>query len=369
MVICAVLAIGCGPKSSDGVLRGGIDPAKTYPPATELRRGINLGNALDAPKEGAWGVRLRVEHFQLAKQSGLDHVRLPVRFSNHAADKAPYTIDTTFLERVDWAIDQALANGLSVILDMHHYEQMMKDPQGHTERFLAMWKQLAERYRSLPSGVLFEILNEPTDKLVTPLWNDIAARCIQTIRAVDPSRTIIVDSTFWAAAKELDGLKLPEDPAVVASFHMYQPILFTHQGASFMGAEYQTVGIVFPGPPAKPVEPVRPALAIDWVKSWFEKYNTLPIDTNPSGERTLAEEFGHVDAFIARTGKRVYMGEFAVVRQADEASRSRWLRRVRDEAERRKIPWAYWDDGGGTRAMNVKQGTWVPSIRDAILGP
>src|SRR6478736_80535 len=63
-------------------------------------RGINLGNALDAPREGAWGVTLEEKHFEMAKAAGLDHIRLPVRFNSHAKNEAPYTIEDSFFKRV-----------------------------------------------------------------------------------------------------------------------------------------------------------------------------------------------------------------------------------------------------------------------------
>jgi endoglucanase len=95
-----------------------VTPSESVP---GFMRGINLGNALDAPSEGAWGVTLLPNHFAMAKAAGLDHVRLPVRFSAHAEQKAPYTIEEALFKRVDWAIDQAAEHGLSIIIDLHHY--------------------------------------------------------------------------------------------------------------------------------------------------------------------------------------------------------------------------------------------------------
>ena len=46
-----------------------------------LGRGINFGNALDAPREGAWGVVLEEEYFGLVAEAGFDAVRIPVRWS------------------------------------------------------------------------------------------------------------------------------------------------------------------------------------------------------------------------------------------------------------------------------------------------
>src|SRR5438094_3837977 len=86
-----------------------------------LGRGINLGNALEAPKEGDWGVTLKAEYFKAIKEAGFQTVRLPVKWSAHAKAEAPYTIDAKFAERVDWAVDQALANKLNIVVNVHHY--------------------------------------------------------------------------------------------------------------------------------------------------------------------------------------------------------------------------------------------------------
>src|SRR5262245_31558819 len=88
-----------------------------------LGRGINLGNALEAPREGAWGVTLKAEYFRAIKSAGFNTVRLPVKWSAHAMAETPYTIDGKFAERVDWAIDQAIAQKLNIIVNVHHYDE------------------------------------------------------------------------------------------------------------------------------------------------------------------------------------------------------------------------------------------------------
>jgi endoglucanase len=86
-----------------------------------LGRGVNLGNALEAPMEGEWGVALKEEYFSLIKSAGFDSVRIPIRWSAHASQTPPYTIDTAFFKRIDWAIDQALENNLQLVIDMEQY--------------------------------------------------------------------------------------------------------------------------------------------------------------------------------------------------------------------------------------------------------
>jgi endoglucanase len=371
------LLLACQPKNgapaSAPAAAPAADPAPTvssYPPVAPipgLKRCVNLGNGLDAPKEGEWGVTLEKAHFELAKAGGFDHVRLPVRFSAHAAATAPFTIEEAFFQRVDWAVGEALAAGLAIIVDVHHYNELMDDPDAHVDRLLGLWKQIAERYASRPESVIFEIINEPSKKLTPDKLNALYEKAIPLVRASNPKRLIMVDSFFWASTEHLTALKLPDDPNIIAHFHMYQPILFTHQGAPWMDPEFRTMGVVFPGPPAKPLEPSPDATKVDWVRGWFAGYNTVRADQNPSGPNTIRIEFDRASSYAQSTGRRVYLGEFGAIDKADMDSRVRFLTNVREEAEKRGIAWCYWDDGGAFKLMNVKDKTFVEPLRKALL--
>ncbi len=345
------------------------DPATFHQaPLAGLMRGINLGNGLDAPSEGEWGVTLSEQHFELAQAAKLDHVRLPVRFSAHAMSKAPYTIEPEFFARVDWAIEQATKHELGIIVDLHHYEELMEEPEAHADRFVAFWSQIAERYAKQPPSVVFELLNEPCKNLTPPKVNPLYRRAYEVIRKSNPNRRIMYDPYFWASTSYLGALDLPNDPQAIAHFHMYQPILFTHQGADWMGPEYQTTGVVFPGPPRKPLEPVADAKKLSWVRDWFNAYNTLPADKNPGGVKTIRDEFDRASRYAMRSHHPIYLGEFGAIDNADADSRGHFVEAVRSEAERRGIGWCYWDDGGKMKAMLVKEKSWVPVLHQALFG-
>lgn len=345
-------------------------PERSFPPVLPvlgLKRCVNLGNALDAPKEGEWGVVLDENHFKLAKSGGFDHVRLPVRFSAHAGVAAPFTVDEAFFKRVDWAIAQALGQGLAIIVEVHHYNELMENPEAHVERLLGIWKQIAERYAKQPESLIFEILNEPSKKLDEAKLNALYRRAISLIRATNPTRIIMTDSYFWANTDRLHALDLPNDPGLVAHFHMYQPILFTHQGAAWMEPEFHTQGVIFPGPPPKPLKPLPAAEKVDWVRSWFAGYNSVSADRNPGGLSTIRAEFDRASDYAQKSGRRVYLGEFGAVDKADMASRVRFLTAVREEAEKRGIAWCYWDDGGGFQLMKPKENGWVEPLKRALV--
>jgi endoglucanase len=338
-------------------------------PLPGFMKGINLGNCLDAPAEGAWGTVISEKHFELAAAAGFDHVRLPVRFSapERTDVKPPYKVNDEFLKRVDWAVDQALAHHLSVIVDLHHFAEMNSDPNANKERLYAIWRQVAAHLAKRPPEVAFEILNEPTDKLEPKLLNEITRESIKIIRAKNPKRLIFADSYFWANARRLAELELPKDPNVIAEFHMYEPILFTHQGAPWMDPPFQTRGVIFPGPPASPLTPLPEAAKADWVSEWFKGYDTKPQAENPGGPKAVFEYFDFASNYVKATGKRVYLGEFGAIDHADAQSRENYVWLVRTEAERRGMGWAYWDDGGSFKAMNPAGGTWNEGLRRALV--
>jgi endoglucanase len=351
----------------DGFKRGQLQTRAT----ADLKRGMNFGDAMDAPNEGDWGWTLSASDFEAVRAAGFDHVRVPMRISSHADAKPPYAIEKRFLHRMDWAVDQALSNGLGIIVDMHHYQPMMAAPRAHADRLVGLWRQIATHYRGMPRAVVYEVLNEPTDKLTAEVWNPILARVVAAIRAIDPERVIIVEGAHWASAKDLrDTLQVPAgDPNIVASFHLYAPMYFTHQGFSWMEPWYQTRGVTFPGPPPAPVAPVAAAEAHAEGHDFFQRYNSEPAATNPGGPAAIIEQMEMAEAFAKRTGLRVYLGEFGAGVNADLASRGRWVRTARTEAEKRGFGWGYWDfcRNFAAYAQLGFTGKWIPQIKSALL--
>ena len=328
-----------------------------------FRRGINLGNRLDAPTEGAWGPSLNAADFPRIAQRGFDHIRLPVRFSGHASASAPYTIDPVFLARVDWAIKQALDAHLAIIVDLHHYDEIHLDPAAHQDRFVGIWTELAAHYRDQPAEVAFELLNEPSGAL-NATWNTVAARALAAVRQTNPTRLVIIDSSSFAATSTLPALQInaSNDRYIVASVHMYEPSLFSFQGQAWMGPIWATTTVIFPGPPATPLAPVQAAIDTPWAKQWFTDYNNLPTDQNPSGPKIILSQVQQAKDFTQRTGLPVYNGEWGPQNGGDIASRARYMRSMREECERAGITWAIWEDASNMKLFDSATGVWDATL-------
>lgn len=206
-----------------------------------LAHPINYSSMEHSPNEGDWSRPLEEAGFEALADAGFTAVRLPVRFSAHQALTAPYTIDEVFLERLDWAIDQALSHGLAIIIDNHHWgiegtddlDSLFDYPVVQKERLEAIWEQVATRYADQPAGVVFEILNEPHGAL-DAYWNEYQADVLDIIRESNPDRAVVVSPITWSNPWALSTLDLPDDDHLIATFHNYTPFEFTHQGATWI---------------------------------------------------------------------------------------------------------------------------------------
>lgn len=69
--------------------------------AKAMRMGINLGNVLDAPQEGAWAQPAQEYYFEDYVKAGFKSVRVPVRWDKHTLASPPWTVDAQFMDRVE----------------------------------------------------------------------------------------------------------------------------------------------------------------------------------------------------------------------------------------------------------------------------
>ncbi len=358
-------ALGCSGTTEDPEpFVSGVPPTA----AAHFKKGINLGNRLDAPNEGDWGGTIQAEDFPFIAQRGFDHVRIPIKFSGHASTASPYTIDDAFFSRVDTVLNQATAANLAVVVDMHHYDELASDVAAHRDRFVALWTQIAARYQGRPDTVAFELLNEPNGQLDTT-WNDVMLPAIQAIRATNPRRLLIVDSVFWADPTRLSALTLPDDANIMAAIHLYEPKLFSFQGQDWIGTAFLTTGVIFPGPPTTPVEPVQAAKDAAWANQWFIDYNAKPAATNPSGPATVAAQIALISAYRQGRGRTVYNGEWGPQDGGALDSRVRLTTEVRQQCESAGIGWAIWEDPVNMSLFDSRAGTWLTEIIDALLPP
>ena len=306
-------------------------PAAAFP----MRRGVNLGNALDAPNEGEWGYRIELPHLDALRDAGFDGMRLPVRFDAHAGSTPPYAFGGHFWRRLDEIVEHALGLGLMVQIDMHHYERLISEPERQRERFLGMWSVIAHHFRGAPAGLMLEPFNEPNG----PNWADRALMALQrdvieVIRERDPARLIVLGPSNWQNIDALRSWRPTEGENIAVSVHYYEPHAFTHQGAEWLGAD-------------------APVFGRDW----------------GSGE-DRAQVRAHIEqaaAWGAQRGYPMQLGEFGVNRTLPLQQRAMWTRAVREACEANGMGWCVWDFAGAFPIWDLESGALIPLMRDALF--
>jgi endoglucanase len=310
--------------------------AQTYAANVRIGRSINLGNALEGPREGAWGLYLKEEYFVEIAKAGFDSVRVPIRWSAYAAVEPPYEISQLIFDRIDWVIEQAFANDLAVIINIHHFDAMMQMPEIQADRLATIWRQIAEHYQGYPDTLYFEILNEPNANLDSTLWNRFFPQALAAIRETNPERYVIIGPDQWNSIDRLSTLELPvADRRIIVTFHYYKPHEFTHQGASWSSA--------------------------------------AEIKDHPWGSETevnaLTADFDAALAWSEHEQRPLFIGEFGVFGQVPDDVRAVWLSTVRAEAEKRGFSWAHWDFGTNFAAYDLSTKTWSEPILRALIPP
>ncbi|MEM6900127.1 MAG: glycoside hydrolase family 5 protein [Pseudomonadota bacterium] len=301
-------------------------------PDMPISKCINIGGALEAPREGDWGYRVRKEDLRRIARAGFDTIRLPVAWSYHSSPRPPHRIDRSFQARVDEVIRDALDEGLMVILDVHHFYQLMNDPEAHSDWLDALWRQLSEHYEGWPEELIFEFLNEPFGKMDAEIVNAMNRRLLPLVRERHPDRWIIMSGSGWG---HLDGLlasDIPYDPRAIATFHYYEPFNFTHQGATF--APHVPVG-----------------------REWG----------SAEDREQLQSMMAAAAEWRAENGMPLFLGEFGPYEGIDLAARAQWTRSVRREAERLGMSWCYFDWATTFRVYDVSRERWLMSMRHALI--
>ena len=327
---CLLLLASCAPAPA-----ADQKPTPAHEVNVRLGRGINFGNALEAPREGEWGFRIEEAYFDEIKKAGFDTIRLPVKWSSRAQTKAPYTIDPKFFERVDWCLENALKRDLNLVLNIHHYDEFYDDPDAHEERFLALWRQIAPRYADGSDKLVFELLNEPRDPMTPERWNAVLPKALAIVRESNPDRAVIVGPGNWNNLEALPKLDLPRDDRLIVTFHYYSPFHFTHQGAEWSEGSDKWLGMKW----GTAEDQAKVRADLDKAAAWAKQHN-----------------------------KPLFLGEFGVYNKADMGSRVKWTTFVRSEAEKREMSWAYWEFGSGFGAYDPATNEWREPLKKALVG-
>lgn len=273
----------------------------------------------------------------LMKELGITTIRLPVCFEVWAHNAPPYTIDhPEYFQAIDSLILWANQYDQKVIIDYQHGTLNDCNLVYDTARLKAIWRQIAAHFQQTdPEQVFLELFNEPHD-ISAPNWQKVAQELLDEIRPLVPEHSIILGGVDYNGIKGLRLLEPLTDPNIIYTFHFYEPFIFTHQGAEWVGEPVTTTDIPFPFNESK-MPPMNPR-----AKGTFGeyRYNVYHHEGQITYLRFYLEA---VKAWSLEHQLPIFCGEWGAHYLADEESRCRHAAAVIQYFQELDIPYCYWE--------------------------
>lgn len=311
-----------------------------------INAGWNLGNTLDSngdwitqysagkPEdfETAWGNPQTTKHMiDSVKEAGFNAVRVPVTWSQHIDNSNEYKIDSEWMARVKETVDYVIDNDMYCILNVHHDvggESWLKASDSNitanTEKFTALWTQIANEFADYDNRLMFEGFNEILDednnwvypgKSAGDAVNKLNQMFVDTVRRTggnNPDRCVIVNTyAAGTGGSQLDDFVVPTDTAenaLMVQVHYYSPGSYCTEISE--DGNKQNV--------------------------WTENGGKSLIDG------TLCNLYDH----FTGKGVPVIIGEFGAANKDNESDRAEWAGYIVENAKKYGIKCFWWDGGG-----------------------
>ncbi len=202
----------------------------------EMGSGWNLGNTMDGhtgftPNETLWqNVETTQELLKTVHDLGFNTVRVPVTWGTMIDDENGYAINETWMSRVQDIVDYCVNMNMYVIINIHHdgaeqsgWLRVGADDQAPVqEKFEAVWRHIAERFKDYDEHVIFESMNEVTgddgdlagDTANINALNQIFVDTVRSTGSNNAKRWLSVPGRYTNivnTTKEENGFKLPND--------------------------------------------------------------------------------------------------------------------------------------------------------------
>lgn len=269
---------------TEAAVTGTFDNLNQAQITAAMGAGWNCGNQLEAnsggvPDETAWqSSKITKKLLTKVKESGFTTVRIPVSYLSKIGAAPDYTVEKEWLDRVQQVVDWCMELELYAIINVHGdgYNSIdggwllcnapEKEQPAIREKYAALWKQIATRFKDYDEHLIFEAMNEEFDGTYPAApntdyyeninkYNQVFLDAVRQTGGNNDKRWVMITGwntniEFTAGKKNEDGtyteygFKFPTDnylskdiaageKRVMISVHSYDPW-------SFGGEEYST---------------------------------------------------------------------------------------------------------------------------------
>ena len=225
------------------------------------------------------------------------------------------------------------------------------------QSFYDLWEEFSKRYVKYQDRLVFELLNEVTDKDFLGEWNRISNEAVKVIRKYSKDIKIIIGSYWNNSLDAMKDLAPPADENIVYTFHCYDPLIFTHQGAYWVDEMPRDFRLAYPGK----------------IADYTAKYNEIGLDklcdfahitVDEVGAKYFEERFDEAKRVAEERDVAVYCGEYGVINLADPQDTLRWYKDITSAFDKfgfGRAAWSYKEMDYGISDAHMD------SVRDELL--
>ena len=315
-----------------------------------FQKGVNLGGWISQ------FAKYDIEHFdtfitekdiEYIASLGFDHVRVPVDY-NVLEDEEGNIIESGFAYLENCRSWCAKYN-LHMLIDLHECYGYSFDPlkvdmdrkkffydDELQARFFALWKEIATRFKDYPEQVAFEPLNEVVLEEVYEAWNEVATKYVHLMRSIVPEAYIVIGGVRYNNVLSVPLLNVPIDDHIVYNFHCYEPMVFSHQGAYWVGDMPNDFRIGYPKTIAE-YRKISAELGPDLTGAVFAE------DCGEIGVDFFDKIFAPAIEAAERDNVALYCGEYGIIDLADNEDKIRWLNDIHTAFKKYGIGRALWN--------------------------
>ena len=307
--------------------------------------------------------------FAMLKSMGVDVVRLPAHFDLVMEPLNTGAINELVLKKLDQVCDWAEKYQIYLVIDNHSFNSEEWDNNPPTaklykENLEAVWSQIAPRYKNRSEYIIYEIMNEPKSQGEIPVkWIKIQQDIIDLIRTYDTKHAIVVSGADFSSPDTLVKMKPYKDSNLIYTFHFYDPMLFTHQGATWIGGGFaETTGIPFPYDKSRMPKLSAAAKNNSWLLEMYNGYNRIGT------EKYINERIKKIVDWAKKNKVRVWAGEMGTNYWTASSDRIAWLNTVTSALKENNIPYCSWGIDGGSGFLKFGSRESFPEdIEEEIL--
>lgn len=314
---------------------------------TGYHKGVNLGGWLSqgSLEKNHLDTFIAENDIKRIAYWGCDHIRLPVDFENIEHDDG--SVKESGYIYIDRCAEWCDRHNLNMIIDLHKtYGYVFDDQEASKDffddpaaqdRFIMLWENIIKRYADKSDRIMFEPLNEVVCENVSDKWNALVTRCIEKIRSYAPTAKILVGGIGYNAPNATELLPDFNDPNIVYNFHCYEPHIFTHQSASWVGYMPEDFRIRYP-------------LSYDEYTRRTNEMRGAECDlccndrnVNSFGSDYFKGIFSKAAEKAEKCGMSLYCGEYGVFNVAEPEDTLKWFNDIHNAFEEMGIGRAVWN--------------------------